>query len=431
MSAAERRVLIVSFFYPPDPAVGGRRVAKFAGYLPEFGWSAQVLTADTRPDAEGGAVDADPSVHATDHLSPWKWLRSRRRGEEGHVALRERMTARGPVARALYSALRHVLPMSPVRMPDATLGWVPWAVREGERLLRDGGFSAILSSAGPPSSHIVASRLQRRSGLPWLADYRDLWTGNHWEYRIPPFHWLERHLERRVVRPAAVVTSTSPTWAGRLAALHDKRAEVVYNGFDPDDYPDTAQRAERFTLLYVGTLTWPDQALEPLFAAVRHLVEDDAIEATGFNIQFLGTDPGVVEMLAARHAVDRYVRLHPSVDYRQSLARQREATALLFLGWRDPQVGFISAKLFEYLGARRPILSVGPPGGDVDRILAECQQPAPTDDPHRIAALLRDWLHRFHDTGALTAAPPPQAAYRYTRRAQTGRLAEILQQISR
>ena len=127
--SAPRRVLVVSFFYPPDAAVGGRRVSKFVEYLPQFGWAATVLTALTVPGAPP-PTDGEPPV---------------------------------------YRALRHVLPMSSVRMPDATLGWVPFAVAEGQRLLKDRGFDAILSSAGPPSSHIVAARRQRH-GLRDLAN---------------------------------------------------------------------------------------------------------------------------------------------------------------------------------------------------------------------------------------------------------------------
>ena len=147
-----RRVLVVSYFFPPDPAVGGLRVGKFVRYLPELGWEPTVLTART---IDAGA--RGDRVHATSFASPWRFLRRRSTtsgtGTTPSPPLREQ------------AALRHVLPMSSVRMPDATLGWVPYAVNRGRQLLAEGDFDAIFSSSGPPSSHIVAARLHSRLGF--------------------------------------------------------------------------------------------------------------------------------------------------------------------------------------------------------------------------------------------------------------------------
>ncbi len=422
-----RRLLIVSFFYPPNPAVGGLRVAKSAQYLPEFGWHPTILTADTEAAARN-AVHAD--VHATRYASPWRILPTRDRAGGGKeaVALRERAARGGWVGRAAYSALRHLLPMSSVRMPDATLGWVPFAVAEGRRLLDSGDFDAIFSSAGPPSSHIVAARLQRRSGLPWIADYRDLWSDNHWDVRIGAFRRLERRLERRVLRRAALITTVAPTWVRQLRELHGRDVEVLYNGFDPADYPSEPRPPSRFVLTYVGTLIQPGQNPEPLFKALALLASRPELDLdrSGFQIRFLGTAPGAVADLAERHGVARLVRHLPAVPHRECLAQQAAATALLFLGWNDPELGWLSAKLFEYFGAGRPILAVGPPGGEASRILRECGLPDLSDDPQIIADRLEAWLHEFANSGALSAQPRRGAVQTYTRRAQTQRLARLL-----
>lgn len=427
-----RRVLVVSFFYPPDPAVGGRRVAKFVQYLPEFGWAPTVLTARTVGDASTAKTAAP--VHATRFVSPWKLIPGRHAEQQSDepIALRERLGRGGPIARGLYTAMRHVLPMSSVRMPDATLGWVPFAIAEGRRLLARETFDAILSSSGPPSSHLVAARLQRGSGLPWIADYRDLWSDNHWDTRIPPFRWLERRLERAVLRAAGCITTVAPGWAERLSALHDKPADVVYNGFDPADYPATTRPGSRFVITYVGTLIRPQQNPEPLFAALAQLARRSNLdlERAGFQIEFLGTAPAAIAGLAERHGVERWVRLLPAVPYRESLAHQATATVLLFVGWQDPAAGWLSAKLFEYLGARRPILAVGPPGGDASRILRECGMPDLCEDPQGIAARLASWLEEFARSGTVRVEPEVQAVARYTRQAQTGHLARLLDRVS-
>jgi glycosyltransferase involved in cell wall biosynthesis len=421
-----RRVLIVSFFYPPNPAVGGLRMAKFAQYLPEFGWTPTILTA--RSEA-GAPSDGTTNVHAARFASPWR-LRSGRRspGVDSAAPLRERAGRGGWFTRTAYSALRHLLPMSSVRMPDATLGWVPFAVAEGRRLLDSGDFDAVFSSAGPPSSHIVAARLQRRSGLPWIADYRDLWSDNHWDARIGAFRSLERPLERLVLNKATLITTVAPTWAGQLRELHERDVEVLYNGFDPTDYPSQPQPTSKFVLTYVGTLIRPGQNPEPLFKALALLTSrpEPDLDRSWFQVRFLGTAPGAVAGLAKRHGVAHLVRPLPAVPHRECLAQQAAATALLFLGWSNPELGWLSAKLFEYLGAGRPILAVGPPGGEASRILGECGLPDLSDDPKLIADRLEAWLREFTDSGTLGAQPRAEAVQTYTRRAQTQRLARLL-----
>jgi glycosyltransferase involved in cell wall biosynthesis len=421
-----RRVLIVSFFYPPNPAVGGLRVAKFAHYLPEFGWNPTVLTAR---GMAGAASQRPPNVIATRFASPWGFLARRRQGTVTSAeSMRDRAGRSGWLARTTYSALRHVLPLSSVRMPDATLGWVPFAVAEGRRLIDSGDFDAILSSSGPPSSHIVAARLQRRSGLPWIADYRDLWSDNHWDARIEAFRSLERRLERRVLQRAALITTVAPTWAGQLRELHERQVEVVYNGFDPTDYPSQPQPNPDFVLTYVGSLIRPGQNPEPLFKALASLTgrPDLDLDRYRFQLRFLGTAPGAVADLAERYGVAHLVRHLPAVPHRECLAEQAATTALLFIGWNDPELGWLSAKLFEYLGARRPILAVGPSGGEASRILEECGLPGPSDDPRILAERLEAWLREFAASGSLSAPTGRAAVPDYTRRAQTQRLAHLL-----
>jgi glycosyltransferase involved in cell wall biosynthesis len=422
-----RRLLIISFFHPPNPAVGGLRVAKLAQYLPEFGWQPTILTAGTETAVWNAGY---ANVHVTRYVSPWSILPVRSRGDADSeaVALRERAARRGRVGRAAYIMLRHLVPMSSVRMPDATLGWVPFAAGEGRRLLGAGDFQAIFSSSGPPSSHIVAGRLQRHSGLPWIADYRDLWSDNHWDSRIGPFSWMEKRLERRVLHRATLITTVAPTWARVLRDLHGHDVEVVYNGFDPNDYPSEPQSTAEFVLTYVGTLIHPGQNPEPLFKALALLASRRELDLhrSGFQIRFLGTAPGTVAELAERHGVANLVRQLPAVPHQECLAQQAAATALLFVGWSDPDLGWLSAKLFEYLGAGRPILAVGPPGGEASRILRECGQLDLTDDPQTIARRLEGWLGEFLESARIDSPTGGIAIQTYTRRAQAQRLAHLL-----
>ena len=109
---------------------------------------------------------------------------------------------------------------------------------------------------------------------------------------------------------------------------------------------------------------------------------------------------------------------------------QRASTALLFLGWNDPREGFLTAKLFEYLGAGRPILGVGPPGGTVSELIAECGQEVLSSDPGAISDRLDRWIDEFLQTGTLASAGIAAPAQRFTRQAQTATLAKLLDRLT-
>ena len=462
-AARRRRVLLVSFFFPPDPAVGGQRIWNFARYLPEFGWDPVVLTsdrpqfgttADTEvpvhrarfysffeavhpPDRPGGGRDA-----ASGGRSPASGGRSAASGAPTSSMRHRALTSRWKGA--LYRGVRHFLPMSVDRMPDATLGWVPDAVSTGARLLRDGSFDAIFSSHGPPSSHMVAAALARKSGLPWVADFRDLWSENHADPRVGPFRWVERRLERRVLRRAAALSVVSPPWARVLEGIHGKRVEVVYNGFAPGEFgsggggdrSEAGAAAEggslrgRLGILFVGTLHPRGHDLRPLMGALATLQGEmsQEMDRASLQVEFLGTDPSAVLPWAEKHEVTRWVSVLPAVPRTDAVTRQTRATALLHVAWSGRK-GLVPAKLFEYMGAGRPILAIGPGGGPDEEILSECGAGALLPDSAAVASRLREWIGQFLKEGTLPSTTDPSAALAYTRKAQTGRLAALLNEV--
>ncbi len=441
-----RRALLVSFFYPPDPAVGGRRVESFARYLPEFGWEVEVLTS-FRP--EFGRSE-DSRVHEVPY-SPVLGRGARKGGREAGAGqapstggpgtpppgpVTPSFNARlggGTLGKAVYRGLRHLLPLSVSRLPDATGSWIRPARRAGTSILAGGSFDLIFSTHGPTSSHRVAFHLARALGIPWVADFRDLWSGNHADPRVPPFAAGEELVERRVLSGSRLITTVSPPWARRLAALHGKPAEVVYNGFDEAVFPpETARPEPGLSLLYVGTLHPHGHDLRPLWRAVRKLAEDQRgeMKGVGFSVRFLGTDSGAVLPLAREEGVAEWVRILSPVSPAEAVSLQRRAPALLLSGWSGEE-GLLPVKVFEYLGARRPILGVGAPGDPAGTILEECGQGRLLHEAGEIARRLSGWLGTVLESGLLEGPPPSLPVEGYTRRAQAGRLARVLASVVR
>ena len=155
----------------------------------------------------------------------------------------------------------------------------------------------------------------------------------------------------------------------------------------------------------------------------------EEMERAGFQVEFLGTDPSAVLPWAERHGVTRWISVLPGVPREDAVTAQTRAAALLHVTWGREQKGLVPAKLFEYLGAGRPILAVGPGGGPDEEILSECGAGEPLPDSAAVASRLREWIGRFLEEGSLPSTTDPSAALAYTRQAQTGLLAEILDEV--
>ncbi len=220
---------------------------------------------------------------------------------------------------------------------------------------------------------------------------------------------LERIQERRVLRDVAGLVTVSDTWRDLLQSRFRKPTITVLNGFDPDDYPPDALPSsgnrDELTILYTGTLYPGRRDPTPLFQAVARLGD----RGRGIRIQLYGADPATVAALADKAGVATQVEAHTAVAYDRVVTLQRAADILLMLRWNDPsERGIVPGKLFEYVGARRPILCLGYDQGDVPDIMRERALGLVSEDPAAIAAQLETWLEQKLRDGGI--APLPDAA---------------------
>jgi glycosyltransferase involved in cell wall biosynthesis len=297
----------------------------------------------------------------------------RRTASEGYFSDRAAISALG----ALYRTL--------VNFPDGAVGWIGSAVRAGNRLIAGWRPDVIYASALPFSALVVARRLARKHGLPWLAELRDLWTEHPYTPAPRGRAWLDRRLEAAVLRDASGLVTVSEPLAERLSRFGPP-VEVIMNGYDPRDFPDaTASSDGPLRIVYTGMIYPGFRNPLPLLAAmakVRHKAD--------LRLEFYGRSLRAPLVASAREqGVEDLVTVHGTVSYAESLALQRKADVLLMLLWNDRmEKGMYSAKLFEYFGSRRPILAVGP-GDDVAGVLVRGRSAGfVSDDPEAIASWL-------------------------------------------
>jgi hypothetical protein len=434
----KKKVLVVSFFFPPANKIAAVRLGKFAKYLPQFGWQPFVLTADeVKGCPQDLPVDIDEAaIFRTPHFSLGPTISYGLTG--GQATIHQRMDKGSLFRKALYRLVRlmqpvYTLPLIRTLTLEPT-GWYRPALKRGLEVISKEKFDVIFSSYGPSVSHLVASKLHRQTGIPWVAEFRDLWSLNHYLRKVQPLHVFEKKLEKRVMKGSSLLITISEPLATQLEALHSEKVVVIRNGFDEDDYLGEVPLTAKFSITYTGNVYPGKQDPVPLFKAIADLEEEGRISSDSFEVRFFGGSTLTSLLPAIKHYhLERIVRIHGLVPFKESIERQRESTILLLLGWKDPrEKGLYGGKIFGYLGARRPILSIGPGGDVVDELLKETGAGTVVGEVTEIKALLLQWVKEFRQSGRILShfEPDSAAVLRYTRKQQAAELAQLLEQVS-
>ncbi len=428
---AHLRVLLVTYYFPPSGGAGVQRPLKWARYLPAAGIEPVVLTVreGAYPHLDAGMmadVPAGTEVHRTRAPDPFG-LYGRLTGRSRDAAVAARTGHVGQSESAAERASRWL--RANVFVPDARVGWVPFARAEAFLRHSQRPFDAVITTGPPHSTHLVGLALHR-AGVPWLADFRDPWTQIHYTGalgRTRVAERLDRRLERRVLTAAdAVVTVSEPLRRDLLALAPGARVEVVRNGFDPADFPDPppAVRADHFEVAYVGSLYDIPTALFDAAARLRDEGEDVAL-------RFVGSVSEGFEAAAEACGVADLVTVEPAVPHAAAVDVMRCAAVLLLTiePW-SYAAGVVPGKTFEYLASGRPVLGIGPPGGEAAHILARTG-----------AGRMLDWSDsdgllealRTHRAAWAAGTPSPGAArdalVEFARPAQAAHVARILRSI--
>ena len=364
---AGRRVLLLTYAYPPDPLSGGARPGRFARYLPAHGYDVDVIAAG---DGEGARVRRVPA-----------------RAGPGPA----------PVLSRIAHVVRRGLPH------DDELAWASHVWALGRRTMRRARYDAILSTSPPGGAHVAACLLQQEFGVPWVCDFRDPMLdspsrGRPWFF--PHDRWLERWL---CTRADAIVCNTD-VLAGLLRERYSTRRDTIHtiwNGYDPEEKIDAGapQQRRRRVLAHVGTLygaRHPGLVVESLL----RLLEAGRVDADRVLLQLAGpVEPGCLQPVSVQIGK---LEERGCLEILNRTLSQREANDIAgaadFLVLLDVNYGYttiqVPGKLFQYIRTGIPIAAITRRGSPSERILAGAGVKYVCMDPHddaerRDEALLR------------------------------------------
>lgn len=355
-----KHALFIAFHYPPEASSSGvLRTLKYTRYLVDHGWRTTVVAP---------RVDAYSTIdHELERQIPpsTRVIRTRFLNTKRHLAVAE-----------LYPSI--------LAVPDRWIGWLPWGVSAGRKLLAEDPFDLVYSTSPHATAHLIAWRIAKRAGRPWVADFRDPWIEDPPEPGAPTgplYTALNRRLERKVIEDcSAAVASTlqlRDTLAARYPAVAPGKISAILNGYDEADFhalpePASSGRAS-FVILHAGSVNGAFRNPLPLLRAARACANRGEIDLARLRCRFLGAGEyassramaEALDALNVRHAVE----FLPRVPYSESLAALAVADLLLLLQASPDTTGLVPAKLYEYLRAQKPVLALVHPGA-TDEVLS-------------------------------------------------------------
>lgn len=435
---APLNVLLVTYAFPPRGGVAVQRVLSWARHLPAHGIRLTVLTA-TPPL---GTVQADTSlltevpddvrVIRTPSLEPYRLYRALG-GKRAQDDPRQRATQvagsrqQGGVGERIYRWVQERW-----LVPDPKIGWFPFAL-EAARGLQEEGYrpDVVLATQPPATALVIGDALAQRWKAPLVVDYRDPWNSGYYPLDRPPaVADREIALERRVLQRAAAVVTVSASFAEKLSRLVQddsglmEKLALIENGYDPIFGENIESIGEnRPVLLHAGSL-YAQRSPEPFFAALRALTTEDPALTADWTLRLQGNV--APDYLRDAEATGVRVQFDGFVSHRDALLAQRQAEILLLF-----TEGMLTAKVYEYLAARRPILAIGP-APDLDALLqswgvGRCYDPA---DNEGIRDALKTLMQHRNATGQTAPLSLHKDLATIQRSALAGDLARLLYRVA-
>ena len=374
-----KRVLIITYYWPPSGGSGVQRWLKMSKYLPEYGWQPVIYTTknaeypiidpslekDVSPDME---VIRRPIFEPYSLYKKFIGVKESETIKAGFIKENEEKTG--------WKENLSLWIRGNLFIPDARRWWVNPSVRYLKNYLCEHPVDAIISTGPPHSMHLIAMKLRKELGIPWIADFRDPWTEIDFYDELHLTRWADRKqhkLEHEVLTQADKVVTVGWDCARGLGRLGNRNVRIVPNGYDWEigATQQTVPLSQEFTLTHLGVVT-PSRNVPQLWTALKELKEEDAEFDKKLKIKLVGqVDQSVTENLNAM-GIRNNTEIIPYIPHSEIQQTQQSSQVLLLLINNTPNAkGILTGKLFEYLALGRPILCIGPENGDAARVIKE------------------------------------------------------------
>ncbi len=379
LGSHEKKVLIVSYYWPPSGGSGVQRWLKFVKYLPSFGWQPFVFTPENpsfeiRDDTLMKDVPTEAEVIRFPIWEPYGLFRSISTLMGKKKAKQTDLVTTGK--RSLFQSITAWV-RGNLLVPDARIFWVKPSVEFLSDFLVSNDITTIVTTGPPHSLHLIGLQLKKKNpSLRWIADMRDPWS--EWDFldTLSLTGWARRkhqRMEREVLQKADQVITIAPFHVDRFEKLGGRKVELITNGFDEDDFANIQHtRTDKFTVRHIGMV---DELRDPrpFMEAVKQLITEEPSGKDALVIEFIGSvNTAFRDFVAADAQLSSLTSFREPMPHGELVKLYGETDVqLLILAHTVLAEGNLPGKFFEYLASGNFILGVGPAGGDAARILDE------------------------------------------------------------
>ncbi|MCX7729393.1 MAG: glycosyl transferase family 1, partial [Bacteroidia bacterium] len=378
-----KRILIITYYWPPSGGSGVQRWLKFVKYLTQKNYYCIIYTPENPevPVIDESLLKDIPTqnfeVIKTKIIEPYslyKIFTGKSSKEKITVSFLNEKKRKFSFAEKISQWIR-----GNCFIPDARMFWIKPSFNYLSHYIKQNSIDCIISTGPPHSMHLIALKLKEKfPRLKWIADFRDPWTNIDFLNELPLTNWSKKkhqQLEKKVVQAADAVISVSPTLTKELSALdntHPHKFFTITNGFDEDDFKNILQTPlsipeNQFTLTYAGLIP-PNRNPELLWAAIKELSDEKTLPGT-FKLNIIGKVDAVVKESISQYQIGNFIQYTDYLPHAKVLEQEAQSSALLLLINNAPNSkGILTGKLFEYLALQKPILAIGPTDGDAAHI---------------------------------------------------------------
>lgn len=367
-----KKVLIISYYWPPAGGPGVQRWLKFAKYLPCFGVQPVMYVPKNPhyPLQDASLVTEVPDgvrVVKKPILEPYSLSRivSKNKTQEISSGIIPTQEKQGLLQKAMLFIRGNVF------IPDARKFWVNPSVNFLKEFLQKEDINTIITTGPPHSLHLIGMKLQKAINVNWIADFRDPWTsiGYHEKMKLLEVSRKKhQRLEKQVLLKADRIIVTSNVTKKEFQERTDVPIKVITNGYDIDEVPVVSSDKD-FTISHIGSLL-SGRNPQQLWQAMGELVREDVGFAQHFKLKLVGVVGSEVMSSIEEQGLAPYLQIEGYISHKEALLMQRKSQVLLLIEIDHEQTrAIIPGKLFEYMVSGRPILAVGPADSDPEKII--------------------------------------------------------------
>ena len=431
--ALMKRVLIISYYWPPTGGSGVQRWVKFCKYLPSMGWQPIVYT-PLNPEQLAvdeslqGDIPEEVEVIKTPIREPYEIYRKLTGKGPGPKSPQTEVNPLNSGKKSFAKKLA-VWVRGNLFIPDPRVGWVKPSVKYLVKYLEEHPVDAVVTTGPPQSMHLIGRGLKRALGVRWIADFRDPWTEMFYFKHMglwPLAKHRHRILEQSVLDEADGIISVTPLVQKDFQAKTATPVSLVTNGFDEDDFTGSPELPrDRFTIVHTGLFASDGNPLN-LWEALARKCAEDAQFKKQCQIRLAGkVDAEIIEAIRLRGLGDNLVNLG-YLPHEETVREQRNASMLILPLRQEPEYAkVLPGKIFEYLAARRPVLGIGQEEGAAAAVLRDAGAGVMCDWDRTgtVESFIdREWERHLAGEDEMTGGD----IRKYTRKALTAELIKIL-----